>query len=266
MTGNFGDELIFIVALAVMNTVGLVFANYFGTLIFLDTLATAMAGLACRPFAVFSGLIVGLLSNLMIAWNLKYRSYLKFIHVNIFCGLAWGLIAHCLPLKNVNTEQDLIWYILVTGTGVALLSAVLSVPLRILLGFKTDHALDQVSGEIWRKSPGVTGAFKIFWVEYVLSHWVDKTISTTVGVVYVMVLFQQSADPHTSATQNIYLSAIYHDMIELLAACYYVAMAYAIKSFKVTFSPDDAVALLGPLGFFGVLIAMPVLMRAFGMS
>jgi hypothetical protein len=265
MTDKVINDIAFLVGLAAMNTIGLCFANGFGTLIFLDTLATAMAGLACRPFGVWSGPIVGILSNLMIAWNVKYRSYLKFLHVNLLCGLAWALIAQRFPLQRITSEQVLIWYILATGTVVGLLSTALSVPVRILLGFNSAHPLDQVSGEIWRKSPGVSSGFKIFWVEYLLSHWMDKTISTTVGVLYILELFRHGANPR-AAPNGMDLGSIYHDMIELLAACYYVAMFYSIKWFGVRFSPDDAVALLGPLGFFGVLIAMPVVMRAFAMN
>jgi hypothetical protein len=224
-----------------------------------------MAGLACRPFGIWSGPIVGLLSNLMIAWNVNYRPYLKFLYVNLLCGFAWALIAWRFPLQGFTSEQLLIWYILAAGAAVGLLSAVLSVPMRIGLGFKSAHALDQVSGKIWNDAPGWAAGFKILRVEYVLSHWMDKTISTTVGVVYVMGLFERNAQLR-AIPLSLDLGSMYHDMIELLAACYYVAMAYAIKSYKVKFSPDDAVALLGPLGFFGVLIALPVLMRAFGIN
>lgn len=91
-----------------------------------------------------------------------------------------------------------------------------------------------------------------------MSHFLDKTISTTVGVMYLIGSSSAQA-PNSSA------GSTYHDMIELLAACYYVAMGYAIKSLKVKFKQDDeAFALLGPLGFFAVLVALPVLMRALG--
>lgn len=152
------------------------------------------------------------------------------------------------------------------------MSALLSVPVRLLLGFQTEHVLDQVSREAWKKSTGtdqinkgawrtaagLRGVSRIFVLECMLSHFLDKTISTTVGVMYLIGSSSAQA-PNSSA------GSTYHDMIELLAACYYVAMGYAIKSLKVKFKQDDeAFALLGPLGFFAVLVALPVLMRALG--
>lgn len=67
MGSNPGSAILFVFGLAVLNAVGLAFANYFGTLVFLDTLATAMAGLSCVPFGVFSGAIVGLVTNLLLS-------------------------------------------------------------------------------------------------------------------------------------------------------------------------------------------------------
>jgi len=58
------------------------------------------------------------------------------------------------------------------------------------------------------------------------------------------------------------LKATYHDLVELLGAYYYVALGFAIRTLKLQLTPDPVVALLGPLGFFGVLIAAPVLLEA----
>jgi hypothetical protein len=270
MGSNPGYAIVFVFGLAVLNVVGLAFANYFGTLVFLDTLATAMAGLSCFPFGVFSGAIVGLATNLLI--SRQHRAYLKFLHVNAACGIAWTAIAKLLPLNQLKSENKIVLYTLGFGLLVGLLSAVLSVPVRLILGFQTEHLLDQVSRDAWkqatgkdqisrdtwRTAAGLRGIARIFALECVLSHLLDKTISTTVGVMY---LIGPSSAPATRSD----IGLPYHDMIEFLAACYYVAMGYAIKSLKVKFKQDDEVfALLGPLGFFAVLIVLPVLMRALG--
>lgn len=253
MPGYTSNAVIFFVGLPVLNLTGLWFANYFGTLVFLDTIATAMAGLACNQLGFFAGAIVGVLSNLMIAWNAKFAAYRKFLHVNLLCGLAWAGIAYRYPPGGFLTEPLILRYVLLVGVAVGIISAITSVPVRIYLGFHTEHPLDQISGRIWSAEPGLRGAMRIFATESLLSHLLDKTISTTVGLMYVLSL---------SGAAGADLSPTYHDIIELLAAGYYVAMGLAIKKYGVKFNQDETVALLGPLGFFGVLIALPVIVRS----
>ncbi len=236
------------VSLMVFNVAGLLVANYFGTIVFLDTVGTAIAGLAFGPWA---GAAVGLATNVVIG-ALLFPPYLKFFYVNVVCGFAWGLVAKFFPLA-LGSDVQIAQYILAAGCVLGLIATVLSAPLRIRLGFKTDHLLDQVSGQIRTQDHGVGGLAKIFSAEFLLGHFLDKTISTTVGVMFVLE-FQQSAD----------VRAIYHDLIELLGGFYYVAMGFAIKTLGVKFNLDETVALLGPLGFFGALLALPVLLRLMG--
>jgi energy-coupling factor transport system substrate-specific component len=81
------------ISLIVLNFAGLTIAHYFGTMVFLDTVGTAMAGMAFGPW---QGALIGLLTNVVIG-ALLFRSYLKFAYVNVICGFAWGLIGNTFP-------------------------------------------------------------------------------------------------------------------------------------------------------------------------
>jgi hypothetical protein len=240
------------IALIVFNVIGLELANYFGTMVFFDTLGTAIAGLAFGPWA---GAGVGLATNLVIGLKL-HRPYLEFLHVNVLCGVAWGLIAWRFPLAP-SSEQEVGLYIIATGCAIGILSALLSVPVRMFLGFKTEHILDKVSKQF---TGNVIQRFvKIISTEFLLSHFLDKAISTTVGVMVVLEVIR----PNPTLPTDV-LRAAYHDLIEFFAALYYVIMGISIKSLGVKFEGDEVVALVGPLGFFSVLIAVPVLLMIAG--
>jgi hypothetical protein len=235
------------IALIVFNIIGLELANYFGTMVFFDTLGTAVAGLAFGPWA---GAAVGLATNLVIGLKL-HRPYINFLHVNVLCGVAWGLIASRFPLAP-SSEQDVGLYIIAAGCTVGVLSALLSVPVRMFLGFHTEHILDKVSRQF--EGNVVKRFLKIISTEFLLSHFLDKAISTTVGVMVVLEVVQPTNAIPTD------VRAAYHDLIEFFAALYYVIMGVSIKSLGVKFEGDEVVALVGPLGFFSVLIAVPVLL------
>ena len=235
------------IALIAFNVIGLELANYFSTMVFFDTLGTAIAGLAFGPLA---GASVGLITNLAI--GLKFHQpYLKFMHVNVLCGLAWGLIGHYFPLTTYD-EQWIGIYIIATGCILGVISTVFSAPVRMALGFETSHVLDKISRQ-FTGNP-VAKFLKIVSAEFLLSHFLDKAISTTVGVMVVITVIQHNAG-HASDIRT-----TYHDLIELFAAAYYVLMGFCVKSLGVRFETDEVVALVGPLGFFSVLIAVPVLL------
>jgi hypothetical protein len=262
-------QLVSLLGLVLINLLALTFALYFELLIFLDTVATAVAGLI---FGWWEGALVGGLTNLMI--GLKYPVYLRFIHVNMLSGVAWGLIAHFFPRPHPDDNEGVIvLYILAVGASVGFVSALLAVPVRILCGFHTNHLLDQVgesirtrlssdeSGGARKCSPWTLGMI-IGSVEYVLSHFLDKTIGTTVAVFCLLGIMSSTA---SGSSQGYELSATYHSLIELLTGYYYVALAVVFKTLRsklgVKLQFDEVVLLLGPLGFFGLLLAFPVILR-----
>ena len=171
----------------VLNVGGLIAANFFETLVFLDTVGTAMAGLAYGPLA---GMIVGLITNLVISGSTtSYRRYIWFTHVNVVCGLLWGLVGWYIP-PAFHSETQIVLYILLLGLVSGLLSTVSSVPVRMQLGFNSNHIIDNICKEFKEKNTRWVGNTKIFVSEFLLSHFLDKTISTTVGVMFVLEIVQ----------------------------------------------------------------------------
>ena len=79
------------------------------------------------------------------------------------------------------------------------------------------------------------------------------------GVLYFLTVIKPQAD---------HIGPIYSSMIELLSAYYYVALAFVFKSLKeklkITLEFDEVAILLGPLGFFGLLLALPIALAIFG--
>jgi len=82
------------VALIVLNFLGASVAEYFSTMVFLDTVGTAMAATA---FGWWQGLVVGLVTNLTIGW-LLFPTYRWFSHVNVLCALTWAYVAFRFPV------------------------------------------------------------------------------------------------------------------------------------------------------------------------
>jgi hypothetical protein len=253
---------IMILGLALINVVGLWFANYFRLLIFLDTLATAVAGVyfgVHQPWGAASGVIagalVGLATNLVTGW--KYPVYLRFAHVNVLCGIAWGLLPIVNPLPPSSaTETAVLIYILQSGLIVGLISALAAVPVRIFVTkFHSDHLLDQVSGAIWADQSRDRGSrfLKILTVEYLLSHGLERVLATTLAVIYVF-----PSDP--APISAVPVETIFRSLMELLAAYYFVALAVAVQSLGATLK-DPLLLLLGPLGFFSVFMAAPGVLR-----
>ncbi len=250
---------IMFLGLVFVNVIGLWFANYFRLLIFLDTVATAVVGMyfgTSQPWGIFSGVmagaVVGFLTNLFTGW--KYPAYLKFLHVNVLCGIIWGLLPILCPLPSVSgPEAAILLYILGFGAMVGLVSAIAAVPVRIFCTkFQSDHLLDQISQSIWDNSPDKhwVGFFKILSAEYLLSHCLDKILAMTLAVIYVL-------QTHSATETAVPLTAIYRNLMDLLAAYYFVALAIAVKSLGATPKMDSLFLLLGPLGFFSVLMAAP---------
>lgn len=254
---------IMFLGLAVVNVIGLWFANYFRLLIFLDTVATAVAGIyfgVIQPWGtlsgVWAGITVGVATNLITGW--KYRAYLKFLHVNALCGVVWGLIPMFWVLPPPSgPETTIVLYILGVGAVVGVVSAVAAVPVRIfIVKFQSNHLLDQVSDSIWKNTShsGPGRFFRILSVEYLLSHYLDKVLSTTLAVIYVL-----GTLPTTGSVVS--LAPRYRNLLELLAAYYFVALAIAVRSLGAKLDPDALISLLGPLGFFAVLMAAPLALR-----
>ncbi len=242
----------------VLNVGGLVAANFFETLVFLDTVGTAMAGLAYGPIA---GMALGLITNLVISGpSTSYRPYIWFTHVNVLCGLLWGLAGWYMPLAFWPETQTVL-YILLVGLLAGLLSTITSVPVRMRLGFNSNHIIDSICKDFQAKNTRFVGSVKIFVSEFLLSHFLDKTISTTVGVMFVLEIVKAGINqPPLSAG----IRTTYHDLIEFLAALYYVALGIGVKTLRAQMARNDILTLLGPLGFFSVLIALPILMILVG--
>lgn len=253
---------IMILGLALVNVVGLWFANYFRLLIFLDTVATAVAAVyfgVHQPWGPLSGAVagalVGLATNLVTGW--KYPVYIRFAHVNVLCGIAWGLLPILSPMPSADAQDTtILLYILQSGVVIGLISALAAVPVRIFVTrFHSDHLLDQVSGAIWADTSHSRSArfFKILSVEYLLSHGLERVLATTLAVIYVL---ETSPAPEFMVS----VEGIYRNLVELLAAYYFVALAIAVRSLGATLK-DPLLLLLGPLGFFSVFLAAPGVLR-----
>jgi hypothetical protein len=162
-----------------------------------------------------------------------------------------------MPLPTLqDTQTAMVIYILQSGIVIGLISAVAAVPVRIFVTkFHSDHLLDQVSGPIWHDtSRGPTVRFmKILSVEYLLSHGLERALATTLAVVYVLPV-------STAVDFDVPVESIYRNLVELLAAYYFVALAVAVQSLGATLK-DPLLLLLGPLGFFAVFMAAPGVLR-----
>ncbi|MGH6850329.1 MAG: hypothetical protein ACREDD_07770 [Methylocella sp.] len=248
------------VVLVVLNFLGAKAAQYFGTMVFLDTVGTAIAGLQFGPL---EGAVVGFVTNLATG-KLLFPGYWRFFYVNVVCGLVWGFIGKY--FSPTSSDVQLSIFILVAGGVVGLISTVLSVPLRIWSNFTTDHILDKVGREIenlnlnrWKKW------VRIFIAELLLSHLLDRIIATTVGVLVVLEILIMVKYAHNITD----LKPMYHNLVELLAGYYYVALGVVAKTIEVRLvnpatAEDDIIVLLGPLGFFSVLLAAPFLLQLVG--
>jgi energy-coupling factor transport system substrate-specific component len=110
------------IALIVLNFVGASLAEYFSTMVFLDTVGTAMAAMA---FGWWQAAVIGVVTNLAIGW-LLFPTYRWFWHVNGLCALAWAYITFRFPIVT-SSDIHVILYILAVGALVGLLSAGCSV-------------------------------------------------------------------------------------------------------------------------------------------
>jgi hypothetical protein len=247
-----------VLGLVLVNILGLTFTNYFRFLIFLDTLGTAGAGMYFGQtngvlWGALAGGGVGAATNLIIMQKLP--AYRKFVHVNILCGVAWGMIAGLLPVPSLGTpEAQVLIYILGAGFVVGFASALLAVPVRIWSNFNSNHLLDDVSRPIWRDDSKSKGkrALSVFTTETLLSHFPDKILSTTAAVMCLLAIAA------ASSTNN--MTVMYRELLDLLGAYYFLALAYVVKSLGVQIK-EPLLLLLGPLGLFSVLMAVPVVLR-----
>jgi hypothetical protein len=244
------------VSLVVFNFFGVWIARYFSTLFFLDTVGTAIAGL---KFGVLAGVLIAILSLSQFLIVKSFRQYLKFFYVPIVSGLIWGVIKDYYPVPS-GPELMLISYIFVVGGIVGLISTALSVPRRIFLlqSQNTDHLFDEIDRKILKdnKDSQIVAWTKIFCSELLLGHLPDRILSTTVGVLVVAVTTLPSEEKFSI------LTTMYHDHVEFLAGYYYVALAFVVKSFRVPLvEKDPIIVLAGPLGFFSLLVAFPILLR-----
>lgn len=244
--------------LLLLNVTGLLAANFFGTMVFMDTVGTAMAGLA---YGIWAGIAVGLTTNLLVSlfWE-EYRSYLYFAPLNVGCGLVWGLAGQQWPI-SFQTESQIVIYILTLGAIVGLFSTIYSVFARVILKFESAHLFDNVIKHFAAEDNQLFRFVKIFISEFLLSNFLDKTISTTVAVMFVLEIVQGA----NGASRPDNIRQTYHDLIELLAALYYVALGIAVKKLRVQMPTNSLVELLGPLGFFSVLIGLPILFVTIGL-
>src|ERR1700733_13755818 len=96
------------VGLIALNFAGISLAQYFRTMVFLDAVGTAMAGMKYGPL---DGFLVGLATNLVIGW-LLFRPFLYFAPINALCGIVWGYIGIYFPVPT-GADIQLILYILV---------------------------------------------------------------------------------------------------------------------------------------------------------
>jgi len=265
-------------SLILLNILGSLAATYFETLIFLDTLGTAVAGLIFGPLA---GVLVGLVTNLLLGLLSGFAAYRKFFYVNAVCGLTWGFM----PTVPPGPGRNIILYILVVGLATGLISLILSVPLRCYLGFTTDHFLDKIGRQIFAPGPGPgTGVLtrwqrsldylrrlgKVFAEELLLSHFLDKTISTTLGVMFILTVGTTVVGSSVGVKPALGVDprSIYGDLIAVLGAYYYIALGIATKTLRVQIASQPQqllIALLGPLAFFGALSAFPIVFNLVGL-
>ncbi|MCI0416465.1 hypothetical protein L0222_27145 [bacterium] len=162
-----------------------------------------------------------------------------------------------MPALGISADAIML-YIFLVGAGVGLFSGILAVPIRIYLKFDSTHIIDKISQKIWN-APGVGMPRRIGHIlicEYLLSHCLDKTLSTMLAVACVVIL-------STTAAEHASVVSMYRDLVELLTAYYFIALAYAVKSLKIELPPNELrlLVLLGPLGFFSVLLIIPTLLR-----
>ncbi len=263
----FQELFFFALGLVFFNALALGFANHFRTLIFLDTIATAIAAFSGHHYLPalgawadpVLGAVVGLATNLLVGLG-KYRPYLYFAHVNVVCGIAWGLISAFVFFPTANSGVTvIIRYIVIVGVVVGIIAGVCSAQMRQKLGFKSSHLLDNLSGAIslkWKTANRFVRFYRICSAELLVSHILDKLLATTIGVMYVLGAYYPGSE----------INATYRDLMELVAGYYYLAIGYVIirlRKMEVDFKPDEMI-LLGPLGLFAGLIAFPVFLRLIG--
>ena len=235
------------------------FATFFQTLLFLDTLATAIAALAApTTFPTIgwiagpvAGAAVGLLTNLVVGHLGGHAAYLRFAHVNILCGVLWGIAALWMPTTNAP-EATILGYILIVGFLVGAFSGAAALPMRLRGHYSSDHVVDKISQQILRRAPvaGESKALDVYRTEFLVCHFPDKLLATTIGVMW------------TIGAQNGHMNT-YHDLIELAAGYYYIAVGYVIITQKKTglnLNAYEAIV-LGPLGLFAALLAAPIAFR-----
>jgi hypothetical protein len=252
----------------VLNFIAAKLAEYFGTMVFLDAAGTATAAFTCGPVI---GAIVGALTNLATG-TLLYPRHLRFIYVNILCGILWGFLSQ--RFLVTTSETGIILFILAAGCIVGVASSILSMPLRCYLDFKTDHLLDKIDRHILGTiTPVPTLAYvKIFLTELLLSHLLDKLICTMIGVMVALEITSLVELLQGNAHDLPGFVPLYHDLVEFFAAYYYVALAIVVKALHVdvaaapgvSTSQQQLFALLGPLGLFSMLLGFPILLRVVG--
>jgi hypothetical protein len=105
----------------------------------------------------------------------------------------------------------------------------------------------------------------VFSSELLLSHLLDKVISTAVGTMVVLEVIKLT---HVVTGDTPDPVPLYHDLMDFLAAYYYVALAIVVKTLHVdVVAPANAgpqgqiFVLLGPLGIFSMLLGFPVFLR-----
>ncbi|MGQ0445995.1 MAG: hypothetical protein ACT4O2_12935 [Beijerinckiaceae bacterium] len=113
---------------------------------------------------------------------------------------------------------------------------------------------------------------KIVVSELLLSHLLDKLICTTVGIMVALELTHlMETLRHQQPSSTVNIISVYRELIEFLAAYYYVALAIVVKTLHVdvvepatTGGQGQIIILLGPLGIFAVLQGFPVHLTVMG--
>jgi energy-coupling factor transport system substrate-specific component len=245
-------------------------AEFFGTIVFLDAAGTAAAALICGPWI---GALVGLLTSGVNALVL-FRGYGWFFYVSAACGFLWGLASpHFWRLLSGHSEIGITLFVLEAGVITGLVTGILSTPLRVFfLRFSSDHLLDNIGKQIApNERRGFMDFVKVLFEELLLSHILDKLISTTIGI--MIALEWLNLVEHFQNKPLTELGSLYHDLVEFFAAYYYVALAVVVRALRISvvhapannptpLGPHQEVfVLLGPLGIFALLLGLPVFLR-----
>jgi hypothetical protein len=145
--------------------------------------------------------------------------------------------------------------VLIMGGTVGLISGLIGTAIRDRLAASnrsSSHILDQVGAQLRKQNHGY---FVIAPVEFILSHLPDKTITSAVAVILTLLVLKHDKPED--------LLAYYHDLVDILGAFYFVVFGAAVKKLQINFNQGTLFALLGPLGFFGVLTAAPAIAHLF---